>query len=65
MRAESRNVMATVNRAALEWTTEGASNGDTVCYDVVSILEIEGHKTRSARVGDHAPSVKRSPAGSC
>src|SRR5215216_6532614 len=41
-----RNVFATEEGAALEWTTEGTSNGDTVSYDGVSILEIEGGKVR-------------------
>jgi limonene-1,2-epoxide hydrolase len=44
MRSEFRNVFATEEGAALEWTTEGTSNGDTVTYDGVSILEIEGDK---------------------
>ena len=39
-----RNVFAAEEGAALEWTTEGTSNGDTVTYDGVSILEIEGDK---------------------
>ncbi len=43
VRSTFRNVFATDNRAALEWTTEGtASNGTPVRYDGVSILEIEG-----------------------
>jgi limonene-1,2-epoxide hydrolase len=46
MRSEFRNVFATDDRAALEWTTEGTSNGDTVSYEGVSILEIEGGKVR-------------------
>jgi ketosteroid isomerase-like protein len=41
MRSTFRNVFATEERAALEWTTEGTSDGDTVAYDGVSILEIE------------------------
>ncbi len=44
MRSEFRNVFATEEGAALEWTTEGTSNGDTFSYDGVSILEIEGGK---------------------
>jgi hypothetical protein len=44
MRSEFRNVFATEEGAALEWTTQGTSNGDTVSYDGVSILEIEGGK---------------------
>ena len=31
---------------ALEWTTEGTSNGNLVSYDGVSILEIEDGKVR-------------------
>ena len=44
MRSEFRNVFATEEGAALEWTTEGTSNGDSVSYEGVSILEIEGVK---------------------
>jgi len=46
MKSEFRNVIATEDGAALEWTTEGTSNGDRVSYDGVSILEIEGDKVR-------------------
>ena len=46
MRSEFRNVFATEDGAALEWTTTGTSNGDSVSYDGVSILEIEGDKVR-------------------
>jgi limonene-1,2-epoxide hydrolase len=46
MKSTFRNVFATEEGAALEWTTEGTSNGDTVSYDGVSILEIEGDKVR-------------------
>ena len=46
MKSTSRNVFATEERAALEWTTEATSNGDSVSYDGVSILEIEGGKVR-------------------
>ena len=46
MRSEFRNVFATEEGAALEWTTEGTSNGDTFSYDGVSILEIGGGKVR-------------------
>jgi len=46
MRSEFRNIFATEEGAALEWTTEGTSNGDTVSYAGVSILEIEGGKVR-------------------
>lgn len=46
MKSEFRSVIATEDRAALEWTTTGTSNGDSVSYDGVSILEIEGHKVR-------------------
>ena len=44
MKSEFRNVFAGDDRAALEWTTKGTSNGGTVSYDGVSILEIEGDK---------------------
>ena len=46
MRSEFRNVFAIEEGAALEWTTEGTSNGDTVTYAGVSILEVEGGKVR-------------------
>jgi limonene-1,2-epoxide hydrolase len=46
MKSEFRNVFATEDGAALEWTTEGTSNDDAVSYDGVSILEIEGGKVR-------------------
>jgi hypothetical protein len=46
MKSTFRNVFATEDGAALEWTTEGISNGDTVSYDGVSILEIEDGKVR-------------------
>ena len=46
MKSTFRNVFATEDGAALEWTTEGTSNGDTVSYDGVSILEIEGGRVR-------------------
>jgi hypothetical protein len=46
MKSEFRNVFATEERAALEWTTQGTSNGESVSYDGVSILEIEGDKVR-------------------
>ena len=41
-----RNVFATEERAALEWTTEGTSNGEDVSYEGVSLLEIEDGKVR-------------------
>jgi hypothetical protein len=46
MKSEFRNVFATEERAALEWTTQGTSNGESVSHDGVSILEIEGDKVR-------------------
>src|SRR5215212_6274247 len=46
MRSEFRNVFATEEGAALEWTTQGTSNGDSIAYDGVSMLEIEGGKVR-------------------
>ena len=46
MKSSFRNVFATEEGAALEWTTEGTSNRDTVTYDGVSILEVDGGKVR-------------------
>jgi limonene-1,2-epoxide hydrolase len=46
MRSEFRNIFVTEEGAALEWTTEGTSNGDSVSYAGVSILEVEGGKVR-------------------
>ncbi len=46
MKSTFRNVFATEEGAALEWTTQGTSNGEDVSYDGVSILEIEGGKVR-------------------
>ncbi len=46
MRSEFRNVFVTEEGAALEWTTEGTSNGDSVSFAGVSILEVEGGKVR-------------------
>jgi predicted ester cyclase len=46
MRSEFRNVFVTEEGAALEWTTEGTSNGDSVSYAGVSILEVEDGKVR-------------------
>src|SRR3712207_5810772 len=44
MKSTFRNVFATGEGAALEWTTEGTSNGDAVSYDGVSVLEIDSGK---------------------
>ena len=47
MKSEFRNAFADEEgHAALEWTTQGTSNGDSVSYAGVSILEIEGGKVR-------------------
>ena len=46
MKSEFRNVIATEQGAALEWTTTGTPSGDSVSYDGVSVLEIEGDKVR-------------------
>jgi hypothetical protein len=46
MKSEFRNVIATEEGAALEWATTGTSNSDSVSYDGVSVLEIEGDKVR-------------------
>ena len=45
MKSEFRNVFADDSgHAALEWTTTGTANGDSISYEGVSILEIEGDK---------------------
>jgi limonene-1,2-epoxide hydrolase len=45
MKSEFRNIIATDDRAALEWTTTGTSaDGKPVAYDGVSILEVAGDK---------------------
>ncbi len=50
MKSEFRNIFADdAGRAALEWTTEGTSDGNTVSYDGVSILEIQGDKVSRFR----------------
>jgi hypothetical protein len=46
MKSTFRNVFATEERVALEWTTEGTSDGDSVSYAGVNILEKEGDKVR-------------------
>ncbi|HWS89526.1 MAG TPA: nuclear transport factor 2 family protein [Pyrinomonadaceae bacterium] len=47
VRSTFRNVFATENRAALEWTTEGTANdGTPVRYDGVSIIETDGGEIR-------------------
>ncbi len=46
MKSTFHNVFATEDGAALEWTTEGTSNGDTLSYDGVSILEVKDGKVR-------------------
>lgn len=46
MKSTFRNIFATDGRAALEWTTEGTEEGDTVSYEGVSILEIEGDEVK-------------------
>lgn len=47
MKSEFLNVFADDSRhAALEWTTKGTEDGDTISYDGVSILEIEGDKVK-------------------
>jgi steroid delta-isomerase-like uncharacterized protein len=43
MKSTFRNVIATENRAALEWATQGTiHDGAVVSYEGVSILELEG-----------------------
>ena len=44
MKSTFRNIFTTEEGAALEWTTEGTSNGDTVSYDGVSVIEVSGGK---------------------
>ncbi len=47
VRSTFRNVFATENRAALEWTTEGTANdGTPVRYDGVSIIETDGEQIK-------------------
>jgi ketosteroid isomerase-like protein len=47
MESTFRNVFADgEGHAALEWETEGTSDGDPVSYAGVSILEIEGDKVK-------------------
>ena len=47
MKSEFHNVFADGDgHAALEWTTEGSANGNTVSYQGVSILEIEDGKVK-------------------
>jgi ketosteroid isomerase-like protein len=47
MQSEFRNVFSDGDgHAALEWTTTGSSNGGSVSYEGVSILEIEGEKVK-------------------
>ena len=47
MKSEFHNVFADDSgHAALEWTTEGTEDGDTISYGGVSILEIEGTKVK-------------------
>ena len=45
VRSTFRNVFASEDRAALEWTTEGTANdGTPLKYDGVSILETDGER---------------------
>src|ERR671912_31401 len=44
MKSTFRNVFATEEGVALEWTTEGTSNGEAVSFEGVSMLEVEGGK---------------------
>jgi steroid delta-isomerase-like uncharacterized protein len=46
MKSTFHNVFATEDGAALEWTTEGTSNGEDLSYDGVSILEVKDGKVR-------------------
>jgi ketosteroid isomerase-like protein len=50
VRSTFRNVFASENFAALEWTTEGTANdGTPIRYDGVSLLEIDGERIRRFR----------------
>lgn len=45
MKSEFRNVFADDSgHAALEWTTTGDADGDSISYEGVSILELDGDK---------------------
>jgi len=46
MKSTFRNDFVTEEGLALEWTTEGTSDGESVSYDGVSILEIEDGRVR-------------------
>ena len=46
MKSTFRNIFADDGLAALEWTTEGTEEGDTVSYEGVSVLEIEGDEVK-------------------
>jgi ketosteroid isomerase-like protein len=46
MKSTFRNVFATDGRAALEWTTEGTEEGETISYEGVSILETENGEVK-------------------
>jgi len=60
VRSTFRNVFATENRAALEWTTEGtSSDGSPVKYDGVSILETDGELITRFRAYFDAGSLGR------
>jgi steroid delta-isomerase-like uncharacterized protein len=50
MKSELRNGFTDGSgHAALEWTTQGTSHGNTIFYDGVSILEIEDGKVNRFR----------------
>ena len=64
VRSTFRNVFATENRAALEWTTEGTANdGTPVKYDGVSILETDGEQIKRFRAYFDAGALGRQLTG--
>src|ERR1044072_338267 len=64
VRSTFRNVFATENRAALEWTTEGTANdGTPVRYDGVSIIETDGEQIKRFRAYFDAGALGRQLTG--
>ena len=64
VRSTFRNVFASENRAALEWTTEGTANdGTPVRYDGVSIIETDGEQIKRFRAYFDAGALGRQLAG--
>jgi ketosteroid isomerase-like protein len=64
VRSTFRNVFASENRAALEWTTEGTTgDGTPIKYDGVSIIETEGDEIRRFRAYFDAGALGRQLMG--